>query len=645
MYRLIQVSLIITACLSSFFADAQSCKHAHKYYGQVKSASTLPSSLFRASNTRSDSVDVLRYQINLDITDFTNREIAGNCEILIRSKIDGLSNLLLDLQGFIIDSVTVGSIPLSYTYNSILLDITLPLVLNDFEEESITVYYHGQPAQDPSWGGFYWAGDYAFNMGVAFDYAPHNFGRAWFPCFDNFVERSLFVFRITTSDNKKAYCNGLLESELDNGDGTITYEWRMQDEIPTYLASVAVAPYTEISYTYEGIIDDIPVILAAVPGDTSNARTHFQNLDFCIEQFEDKYGPHRFDRIGFAMVPFSGGAMEHATSIHYPRFAITGGSLDFETLYAHELAHHWWGDNITCRTPEDMWLNEGWASWSERLFLEKVYGRAAYEASIRENHMDVIRYSHRRDGGVRRAVSGVPHEYTYGSNVYDRGADVVHTLRGYMGDEDFFGCITSFQSTYQHSDVSSLDLQNHLTDCSGKDMSHFFNDWIFTPGWTGYSVDSFYTEEMEAGQFFVRAYLRQRLGEEGVYHTEVPLPLRFIAEDGAIQEETAMLSGVCGYYDIVLPFAPKFIGVDHKELLSDAAIGETIVFASPAVYESEQALMDIEVIDVGGDSAWLRLEHHFTRADGFINPRPGLHISKERYWKISGMVGEDFLAT
>ena len=113
--------------------------------------------------------------------------------------------------------------------------------------------------------------------------------------------------------------------------------------------------------------------------------------------------------------------MEHATNIAYPRYAIANGDKTSETLFAHELAHHWWGNTITCKTQEDMWLNEGWASYSERLFLEAVYGKKAYEDDIEANHHSVLQFAHVLDEAVL-PVSGIGHANTYGRHVYDKGA-------------------------------------------------------------------------------------------------------------------------------------------------------------------------------------------------------------------------------
>jgi aminopeptidase N len=134
--------------------------------------------------------------------------------------------------------------------------------------------------------------------------------------------------------------------------------------------------------------------------------------------FENYYGPYVWNRVGYCLVPFNSGAMEHATNIAYPQ-AATGIAYEVD-LMAHELSHHWWGDLMTCETQEDMWLNEGMANYSEKLFLEWTYGYGKYLAEVKSEHDDIVKYIHLREKGFR-AISGIPHEYTYGDHVYKKG--------------------------------------------------------------------------------------------------------------------------------------------------------------------------------------------------------------------------------
>ncbi|MFN9799531.1 MAG: M1 family aminopeptidase, partial [Bacteroidota bacterium] len=249
------------------------------------------------------------------------------------------------------------------------------------------------------------------------------------------VELSEYELRVLTANGRTAYCGGVRLSVDTVGTDSLYTRWLLADHpIPSYLASVAVANYTHVDDSYTTALGEtIPVWLTARPQDTTAMKNSFLNLIGCLSGFEEHYGPYRWPRVGFVSVPFNAGAMEHATNIAYPSFAING-NLTFETLIAHELSHHWWGDLVTCRTAEDMWLNEGWASYCEALFEEIIYGVEAYADYVASNHKDVLTDVPNDDGGYF-PVSGVPHELTYSGTVYSKGADIVHNLRGVMGDD------------------------------------------------------------------------------------------------------------------------------------------------------------------------------------------------------------------
>ncbi|MCH7973532.1 MAG: hypothetical protein IH949_06550 [Bacteroidetes bacterium] len=348
----------------------------------------------RASNSRSDSIDILHTTISLDITDIPGRIIGGWTELEVKALKNNITTIGLDLLKLTVDSIWVNNNPSTFQYNDTLITVDLPSTINSGDEVTIRVFYQGDPEQDAQWGGFYFTGNYAFNLGVGFAADPHNFGRVWFPCFDNFVERSTYSFYIKTLTTDKAFCNGLL-IDTTHEDTTITWHYELLQTIPSYLVAVAVSNYQTVSFTYDGI----PIRYAAVASDTANMKLSFINIGGAIDAFQKAYGPHSFDIVGFNVVPFAAGAMEHPTAIAYPRNAVTGGTTANEYLMAHEFAHHWWGDMITCRTQEDMWLNEGWASYSEYLFFEEVYGRERYNDEVRSNHEKVLRKAHIDDNG------------------------------------------------------------------------------------------------------------------------------------------------------------------------------------------------------------------------------------------------------
>ena len=152
-----------------------------------------------------------------------------------------------------VDSVKYNGLIHSFRYNDTLLIITLPNVVGRADTIDITIFYHGSPIADSQWGGFIFSGETAYNLGVAFESVPHCFGRVWFPCIDDFKDRSVYNCRITTTDDKMAVCGGTLITSVDNGNGTKTWHWKLSSPIPTYLASVAVSKYIAYTDVYQGL--------------------------------------------------------------------------------------------------------------------------------------------------------------------------------------------------------------------------------------------------------------------------------------------------------------------------------------------------------------------------------------------------------
>lgn len=594
-------------------------------------------------NLRSDTVDVINYTIALDITDFTNQTISGYTTVKFRPLISGVQSLSLDLLAMNIDSVERNSVNLAYNYNDTLLQIDLGTTLNTGDTASVTVYYNGSPQMDPSgWGGFYWSGAYAFNLGVGFQSIPHNFGRVWHPCFDNFVERATYDMIITTDGNKRAYCNGFLVGESISG-SQITRTWKMETAIPTYLAAVNVAPYTHVEQLYVSPLttDTIPMWLTALPQDTSNMKASFVNLDLAMEAFEFGYGSYVWNKVGFSLVPFSSGAMEHATNIAYPLATITGG-LQYETLMAHELSHHWWGDLVTCETAEHMWINEGMASYSEKLFLEYVYGATAYFNEVRANHKSVIWKAHISDTGYF-ALSSVPQNVTYGATSYDKGADVVHTMRSYMGDSLFFAGMQTIIQDNQHQNITSEEFRDQLNAIPGVDVTDFFEGWVLNPGFPEFSIDSL--QVVPSGtEYAVTVFVKQKLKAAPDFFNNVPINVFFRDENWNRVSRKITVSGEMYSATVTIPFVPVQWDLNEDEKISDAVTGDNLVIKSTGLKLLNHSNFQFNVFGVN-DSAFVRVEQHWVPADDFSSADFFHVISPDRYWRISGVDFENIYTT
>ena len=615
------------------FAQVKNCQ-SHK------SSATTSSIYYSPENLRSDTFDIIKYTINLDITDFANQKIKGNTIVRYAPKLNGQTKISLDLLKMTIDSITQNSTQLTYTYNDTLLRVNLPITVNTTDTNNLIVYYHGAPQGDPAgWGGFSFSGNYAYNLGVGFGANPHNYGRVWFPCFDNFVEKSKYEFNITTILAKTSFCNGALISDITNG-GVHTRKWILDKEIPTYLASVAVADYTQVNWNIAAANGNLPVVLAARPTDTTAIKNGFVHLPNAVLGFENYYGPYVWNRVGYCLVPFNSGAMEHATNIAYPQAAT---SITYESqLMAHELSHHWWGDLMTCETQEDMWLNEGMASYSERLFLEWTYNYGKYIAEVKSIHDDIVKYIHLRENGFR-AISGVPHQYTYGDHVYKKGSDVAHTLRSYMGDVAFFAGLKYVMQQKAYKNMNSLEFRDLLETSSGLNLHDFFDNWVMNAGWPHFSIDSITTTGSVAPYTSV-VHVKQKLFGAPNLYSNVPLEVSFMNTAWNKEIKTITMSGASQSFTVQTNVLPVYAGMNVDSKISDAISSEYKIIKTNTNINYALGRALVMVSNKGADSSFVRVEHNIAAPDPIQNNVYNFRLNSQHYWKVDGILSNGFVA-
>lgn len=608
---------------------------------QMKSAQIMAPIYPCPENLRSDTIDILKYTINANITDFVTDTIRCNTTVKFKPKLNGQNKIRLDLLKMFIDSVKLGATKLTFTYNDTVAKVNLPLSYNTTDTIDITLFYHGKPQGDPSgWGGFYFSGTYAFNLGVGFGAKPHNYGRVWFPCFDNFVEKSQYEFNITTDSTKRAYCNGQLMSDIKVG-STRTRNWVLQKEIPSYLASVAVADYTQVSWTHTISTGTVPIILAARAPDTTALKNGFVNLKSCITGFENYYGPYVWNRVGYCLVPFNSGAMEHATNIAYPQAAT---SIGYEAqLMAHEFSHHWWGDLMTCETQEDMWLNEGFATYSQYMFKEWKYNKTQYYTDVKNEHEYLMHYAHIVEKSYM-AVSGIPHKYTYGDHVYKKGADVAHTLRSYMGDAAFFAGLKYVLVQKSYKTMNSAEFKTLLETSSGQFLTDFFNGWVFSGGWPHFSIDSIRYTAIGSGSYSAAVSLRQKLVGAPALFNNVPIEVSFFDNTWARTIKTFTVSNVNQNFTSVLGFNPVYAAINYDSKISDGITSEVKTLKANIIYNYSLAKTTVTVQNFGVDSSLIRVEHNYAKPDPLKFNVMKYKLSNQHYWKFDGILSPGFRA-
>jgi aminopeptidase N len=627
-------NILLTSFLLVLSIAAEAQSHI---CAETKNRIYLPALKSGISSAQSitDSIRVAKYIITIDTLDFVAKTLRAKTEVHAIAKVNNVTQLRLDLLQLTVDSLMLNGQTAVYTYNDTVISIPVTPPANAGDTIKVTVYYRGSPKQDASgWGGFYFTGLYAFNLGVGFQAVPHNLGKVWFPCIDVFNDKAEYEFFITTSSANKAFANGVLLNEISNPNGTKTWHWKISEPIPTYLACMAVGPYITKTKTSNGI----PVEWACIPTDTTNINNTFQNLDTVLSTFINAWGPYPFSKVGYSLVPFNSGAMEHATAITIGR-AFINGTLFYETLWAHELAHMWWGDNVTCLSAQDMWLNEGWATFNEALMTEAVYGNQAYKNWIHSNHRKVLQFAHvPQNDGAYLTLNNIPETHTYGMHVYQKAADIIHTMRHYMGDSAFFNGCKFFHNNRAYGNASSYDLRDDLQAATGIDMNRFFDDWIFTPGWPHFSIDSVVYVPGGLDHYFVYTRQRSRGNNNHIYKMPVEITFSNDTQDTTV---TIVIDSATNVFHIPLIQTADWIMLDRNQKVSDAIVDyeRDITTLGNQTFPETGVTLNVQSLGISVPpvmSNKTRIEHHYVTPDGFKQPNPGIRLSDYHYWSVDG---------
>ncbi|MEZ4791894.1 MAG: hypothetical protein R2811_17980, partial [Flavobacteriales bacterium] len=212
---------------------------------------------------RSDTFDILHYEIQLDVTDFTNAMIHAATTVTFKALMPDRDFIRFDLFELVVDSVKENGEPRSFTYDDQFLKVDFAVPPAVDEERSVEVFYHGNPHRDPEWGGFYFASGYIYNLGIGLSSIPPNYGKVWYPCFDSFVERATYTYHVKSTGNYRLQGQGEFLGEVQLGGDTVVRSYTLPQAIPTHLSAVAVADYSVSASTHTGVNGDIPVTLIA----------------------------------------------------------------------------------------------------------------------------------------------------------------------------------------------------------------------------------------------------------------------------------------------------------------------------------------------------------------------------------------------
>lgn len=459
--------------------SATHCSKKDRRILQSKSAS-----LNLAQIAETEKYDVHFYQLDLNMTNVSTY-LNGTGSIHATTK-TALDSALFELFPTLnITEIRLNDVPVGFSRMG--SAVKVPINLSANQSFKIDVDYEGNPptaqtnplggsgmtaGSSPSWGNkVVWSLSEPFS---AFE---------WFPCKQSLTDKAdSCAVSITVPDTCKAGSNGILEHITPVGNGQTKYDWKHRHPIDYYLISVAVAKYIEYNVYANPIGAPNPILIQNFIYDNPATLPNFQSeidetADF-LELFYERYGPYPFEdeKYGHCMAPISGG-MEHQT--------MTSQGFFEKTLTAHELAHQWWGNNVTCASWCDIWMNEGFASYSEYIMLENLYP-GQQGPSMQQVHNNVMSQA----GGSVWVLDSLNESRIFsGRLTYDKGAGIIHTLRFIINNDDlFFNGLRAFQQAFKDSTSTGIAFKEFMENYTGISLNDFFNEWYFGEGYPTYSL-------------------------------------------------------------------------------------------------------------------------------------------------------------
>lgn len=475
----------------------------HQYMGQQKAlglerARTL---IGTARDEAADQTeyDVTMYDVSIKVND-TTEWLTGRVQFYFESTVDGLTEIEVDFySNMTIDSVIAGSGALSYFRIGNVVTITLGTTLNNGDPFTFDFYYQGHPIESGLQAfEFGWHGS---DRSISSLSEPY-FARTWWPCKDRMDDKP-DSFKSHIEVDTALYCasNGTLDSITPASSNSETYHYTVHYPMATYLFSVAISPFVvwEQVYPYNALQDTMPIIHHVYPDWDAYSRSTWGKTPDIMNKLSATFGDYPFltEKYGHANFGWGGG-MEHQTVT-----SMAGSSFGFSaTVVAHEMGHQWWGDMITCASWEDIWLNEGWASYAEAVYYLAGSGWATYHSYMR----GMAYY-----GGGTVFCDDTTNVYRIfnGNLSYDKGAWVVHMLRGVLGEAGFAAGVEAYyNSEFQYGAATTNDFMNVFEAATGQELSWFFADWVYGQYYPRYNY-YFMDEPSDTGGFDIFLVVEQ----------------------------------------------------------------------------------------------------------------------------------------
>jgi aminopeptidase N len=523
---------------------------------EMKSASSFQN---LRVNPNTINYDVTHHDLRFTVNpDTTTPFISGVVSTTFRA-LSNMTTVTFDMAtALAVSSVTMNGSGLTFTQSNYELNIILPTTLSTGTTATVIITYAGSPPQAEA------AFTRSTHAGTPVIYTlSEPFGaRDWWPCKQDLNDKiDSFDIYITCPSAYIGVSNGLLQSTTTTG-GNTTRHYRHNYPIPAYLISLNVTNY--VTYNIQAGLGTVqnpffPINNYLYPeGNTTTVQTAINQTVPVMNVFEEKFGFYPYRNEQYGHVQFSwGGGMEHTT------MSSMGGWS--RSLIAHELAHQWFGDKITCGTWRDIWLNEGFAEYLAGLVVESLDGPASF-----------ISWKTTKINNITTATNGALYlteaealnvSRIFSSRItYNKGSMVVHMLRWKMGDANFYQAVRNYlnDSNLAFGYAITTDLKAHLEAVNGASLSEFFNDWVYMQGYPTYTITA---QNWGAGQ--AKITVSQTQSDPSVTYFEMPLEIRLSGAGGATHDVIVNHTTNGQQFIVSVPFVVTGVTFDpNKHIIS-----------------------------------------------------------------------------
>ncbi len=433
--------------------------------------------------SKNPNIDVINYVFKIELSDATD-EIVGEATVDVRFLIDGIQEFRIDLinaskdtsgKGMSVSRVIWNDKAVEYRHENNLLLIRLPSASKSNQREKYTIFYRGIPAT-----GLKVANNRYGDRTFFSDNWPDK-GRNWLPTIDHPSEKATCEFIVTTPSHYQVVSNGLKIEETDRTGNKRTTHWKQSVPIASWLYVLGVARF---AVQYVDVFDGKSIQTWVYHQDRDKGFYDFGYVTKnALAFYSDAVGPYSYEKLANIQSNSVSGGMEAASAILYSENSVSGDrSVRWRNVVIHEIAHQWFGNSVTEKDWDEVWISEGFATYFTLLFIEHQYGRDEFVEGLRSSKRSVDAF-HLKNPNYRLVHDNLKdmNDVTT-SQIYQKGSWTLHMLRGVVGTEHFWKGIKQYYRRYRDSHATIADFRRVMEEVSEKDLSTFFDQWLYKPG-------------------------------------------------------------------------------------------------------------------------------------------------------------------